>query len=527
MSLRLKLTFGMLFVCVALIVLALTGYMSLNNVVKEYEKLAQQSVPKLGDISGLRARAAQLRADSLKLTLFSDNAEESKKASEGLKKAITRYSEITKEYKDKSFFSVEEEEKLKSVDEEAAKVLAAGEVVLGIYNGDSSDKVEKMKEVLLGVEAIALEHQKRLLALDDYIVESSAKWSKDSQELASYSKHLMSGIAFITILISVVGASLFSIKLTKILQHIADQLSISSNEVGKNAERVSDASNNLSSSTTEQASALQETVTATTEVATMIETTAQNTQHSLSKAESSQQSAISGQIAVTEMLSSIDAISRSNKEISDQVEKSNNEMKEIVELIANINEKTKVINEIVFQTKLLSFNASVEAARAGEAGKGFSVVAEEVSKLAEMSGGAAEEIRTLLEQSNARVESIISATRGNVTKLVSEGEGKVMLGVKTAEGCKRALDEINNDIGEMVNMSKQITEATKEQSLGVSEINSALEQIGLATNQNADASRQCSLAADELKLQVANTHEVVTSLLEVIYGNKKSIVPSI
>ena len=120
-----------------------------------------------------------------------------------------------------------------------------------------------------------------------------------------------------------------------------------------------------------------------------------------------------------------------------------------------------------------------------------------------MSGRAAQEIRTLLEQSNARVESIISATRDNVTILVSEGESKVMLGVKTAEGCKRALGEINNDIVEMVNMSKQITEATKEQSLGVSEINAALEQIGLATNQNADASRQCSLAADELKIQAA------------------------
>ena len=520
MSLKSKLTFGMLFVCGALIILALTGYISLNNVVSEYERLAQQSVPKLGDISGLRARAAQLRADSLKLTLFSDNDEESKEAAEGIRKAITRYTEITKDYKDKSFFSDVEEDKLKSVDEAAAKVLAAGESILATFKADPSESVEKMKDILLGVESDALEHQKRLLALDDLIVDSSAEWSKDSQELASYSKKLMTIIAFITILISVIGVSLFSMKLTKVLQLIADQLSISSSEVGKNAERVSDASNNLSSSTTEQASALQETVTATTEVATMIETTAQNTQHSLSKAESSQQSAINGQLAVTEMLSSIDAISHSNKEISDQVEKSNNDMKEIVDLIEDINEKTKVINDIVFQTKLLSFNASVEAARAGEAGKGFSVVAEEVSKLAEMSGKAAQEIRTLLEQSNLRVESIISATRSNVSILVTEGEGKVLLGVKTAEGCKIALGEINNDIVEMVNMSKQITEATKEQSLGVSEINSALEQIGLATNQNADASRQCSLAADELKIQVANTHEVVNSLLVVIYGNK-------
>ena len=87
-----------------------------------------------------------------------------------------------------------------------------------------------------------------------------------------------------------------------------------------------------------------------------------------------------------------------------------------------------------------------------------------------MSGGAAEEIRTLLEQSNSRVESIISATRENVTRLVTQGEDKVQDGVRTADGCKRALDEINNDITEMVAMSKQITEATKEQSMGVSEI---------------------------------------------------------
>lgn len=522
MSLKAKLTAGMVFVCLGLVVLALTGYLSLNNVVKEYEKLVVQSVPKLGDISGLRARAAQLRADSLKLTLFADHTEESKKAIEGLNKSITRYREITKEYREKSFFSKEEEEKLNTVDAEAAKVLEVGENVLKIYATNAPDRVEKMKEALIGVEATALDHQKKLLALDDYIVESSAKWSKESNDLAMKSKTLMSIIAIITILVSAVGATTFSLRLSKILQYIADQLSTSSNEVGKNADRVSDASNSLSSSTTEQASALQETVTATTEVASMIQTTAENTQNSLAKAESSKQSALNGQHAVSNMLISIDAISKANQEISSQVEKSNNEMKEIVDLINNINEKTKVINEIVFQTKLLSFNASVEAARAGEAGKGFAVVAEEVSKLAEMSGGAAEEIRTLLEQSNVRVESIITSTRENVTRLVSQGEDKVQDGVKTADGCKRALDEINEDITQMVTMSKQITEATKEQSMGVSEINSALESIGLATNQNADASRQCSLAADELKIQVSNTHQVVNSLLEVIYGNKKA-----
>ena len=79
MSLKLKLTLGMLVVCLGLIVLAVTGYVSLNQVVEKYEQLVTQSVPKLGDISGLRARAAQIRADSLKLTLFNYNEEEAKK----------------------------------------------------------------------------------------------------------------------------------------------------------------------------------------------------------------------------------------------------------------------------------------------------------------------------------------------------------------------------------------------------------------------------------------------------------------
>lgn len=522
MALKTKLTIGMLFVCFGLLVLAVTGYVSLNSVVSQYENLVNQSVPKLGDISGLRARAAQIRADSLKVALFSSNATESEKAATDLGKAVKRYREITQEYRDKKFFSKEEETMLNSADVEAKIILTNAESIIALAAQSGSEKVDQMKSLLIANEKDAQEHQKRLKALDDYIVDSSAEWSKQSNATASHAKNLMSAIALLTIIACAVGVTIFSLKLTKLLQHIATQLSNSSDEVGKNAERVSQASNELASSTTEQASSLQETVTATTEVATMIQTTAENTRNTLGKAESSQRSAQNGQDAVTDMLVSIDAISKSNKEIGTQVEKSNNEMREIVDLIATISDKTKVINDIVFQTKLLSFNASVEAARAGEAGKGFSVVAEEVSKLAEMSGGAAEEIRTLLETSNQRVASIINATRTSVTKLVAEGESKVTDGLKTADGCKRALDEINGDVSEMVSMSKQITEATREQSAGVSEINSALEQIGLATNQNADASRQCSLAADELKLQVATTQEMVDSLLQVIYGEKRA-----
>ncbi|MBY0413910.1 MAG: MCP four helix bundle domain-containing protein, partial [Bdellovibrionales bacterium] len=210
MSLRSKLTVGMIFICMALIILALTGYVSLNNVVKEYEKLATQSVPKLGDISGMRARAAQLRADSLKLTLFSGSAKEEKEATEGLTKSINRYKEISEEYKSKSFFSKEEEEKFNLVANEAEKILSTGQKILDLGKGVEADKVEKMKKLLIAVEPIALAHQKLLLSLDDHIVDSSASWSKQSNELASKSKTLMTVIAIITIIISAVGVTIFA-----------------------------------------------------------------------------------------------------------------------------------------------------------------------------------------------------------------------------------------------------------------------------------------------------------------------------
>lgn len=520
MSLKLKLTLGMIFICLGLVILAVDGYIGLSNVVSQYELLADQSVPKLGDISGLRARAGQIRAESAKLALFVENPNESQKAVEGLKAALKRYRGITKEYQDKKFFSKIEEEKFHSADLAAQKVLNAGEKTLEIFEGQASNKVELIRNAILAAESHALEHQKRLLDLDDYIVDSSSQWSDQSKAIALRSKKILISISIITLIASIIGVTLFTLKLTKSLQFVADELNSSANEVGTNATSVNEASNSLSFSTTEQAAALQETVTAATEVASMIQTTAENTQHSLKKAEASQRAASDGQRAVSNMLISIDSISKANNEIGQQIEKSSKEMKEIIDLIHNISEKTKVINEIVFQTKLLSFNASVEAARAGEAGKGFAVVAEEVSKLAEMSGGAAEEIRHLLDNSKGRVESIIFSTQDNVGHLVAQGNEKVKNGLKTAEECKYALEQINQNINEMVGMSRQVFDATKEQSIGINEINSALEQIGLVTNQNANTSRQCSLASDKLNEQVVATQSVVANLLEVIYGQK-------
>ncbi len=518
MSFKTRLLFGIIAICFGLIILAFSGYYSLNQVVLKNDRLIIHSIPKLGDISGLRARAAQIRADSLKLTLFNENTDESAEATKDLTKALSRYQEIQDEYKSKNFFSNEEKEKFALVTTKASKIIEVGNNILKLSQTSDSEKSIKMKKALLEIENDALEHQKSLLALDDLIVETSALWSKESKTFSEKAEKTLVFIALIIIIIALIGSYLFVTNISKTLQIIAEKLSSSSNEVAKNASKVNEASQNLSTSSTEQASALQETVSATNEVMAMIQTTAESTQHSLNTATSSQNNSKKGKLSIEEMVKSIEEINLANQHISSEVNRNSVEMKEIIQMINNISDKTKIINDIVFQTKLLSFNASVEAARAGEFGKGFAVVAEEVSKLAAVSGTAANEIGILLQQSNSRVEEIINKSTSNISNLIQQSEKKIVNGIDKAESCKKSLEDIDSDVSQMVQMSEQIATASKEQSQGVSEINSALEQIGLTTNQNADASRQCSVAAEELKIQAQTSQDIVENLLQVIHG---------
>ncbi len=101
------------------------------------------------------------------------------------------------------------------------------------------------------------------------------------------------------------------------------------------------------------------------------------------------------------------------------IESQSEDVGRMVEIIEDIGKETKAIHAIVFETKMLSFNASIEAARAGDHGAGFSVVAQEINSLAEMSGTAAHAIHRLLDESLGRANAIVAshhttAARGTV-----------------------------------------------------------------------------------------------------------------
>ncbi len=306
------------------------------------------------------------------------------------------------------------------------------------------------------------------------------------------------------------------------LRTVADNLMTGSRYVAEASQEIEKNAVILSEAANEQASSVQQTSAAIDEISAMVEKNSDSAQSSKEESAKSQKASERGKRSVEEMLVSIKEIGMSNNEIMQQMEQTNREFSEIVGVISTIAEKTKVINDIVFQTKLLSFNASVEAARAGEHGQGFSVVADEVGNLAEMSGKAATEISSILDQSIRKVEGIIQSTQGRIKTLVENGKEKLSTGIKTAERCDVALDEILENVGNVDKMVYEIASASKEQSRGVQEITSAMSQIDQANQQNTNISHDSSVAATQLSKQAHELEDVANELKMLIEGASAS-----
>lgn len=522
LSLKGKILSGFLVVCLGLGVVAATGYYGLSNVVATYDKLATISVPNLGHISGMRTRGRQIHAESVKLVLYLDNIEETKKALESLKHGVTRYEAITQEYLSAPF-SPGEKEVFQEIDAKYSLVKASVEKLLALHASADDMKAQKLRSILLQFEEEVRNHQASLLKLDDFHVDLGEKWSGESKNLSHKMNLTLIIVAFFTFILGIGIAFLQSRNISSILQKVAEKLQSSAESVSDSSMVVAEASRGLADGTNEQASSLQETVSSTNEIAAMTEKATSNSEESLKKAELSKAASEEGQESLVSMNQAIKEISESNKYINTQIKKGNLEIKEIAKLIVDIEQKTKLIDDIVFQTKLLSFNVSVEAARVGEHGKGFSVVAQEMSKLAEMSGKASKEISTMLSQTTQKALNVVEENEKNIDRLLKISEEKISGGETVVINCSKVLKSIIHYTDEMFTMIKETSISTKEQEKGIAEINKAITLIDQVTTQNAEASEQCSEAAAILKTEVGETRKVVQELLNVIYGKSKDL----
>lgn len=229
---------------------------------------------------------------------------------------------------------------------------------------------------------------------------------------------------------------------------------------------IASGAHDLAKRTEQQAASLEETAAALDEITVNVGSSAKLTEEARRVATQANHSAAKSAEVVSDAEDAMRRIEESSQQISNII---------------------GVIDEIAFQTNLLALNAGVEAARAGDAGKGFAVVAQEVRELAQRAARAAKEIKGLIQNSSTEVQS----------------------GVKLVRDTRQSLDSIGGLIGQINTHMDAITVAAKEQSVGLSEVNTAVNTMDQVTQQNAAMVEESTAAAATLAQESAKLKQLV------------------
>jgi len=240
----------------------------------------------------------------------------------------------------------------------------------------------------------------------------------------------------------------------------------SSESVASASAQIAQGNNDLSQRTEEQASALEETAASMEQLGATVKQNADNARQANQLALSASTVAVRGGQVVSEVVKTMKSINDSSKEISDII---------------------SVIDGIAFQTNILALNAAVEAARAGEQGRGFAVVASEVRSLAGRSAEAAKQIKKLINASVERVEQ----------------------GSTLVDQAGVTMTEVVASIKRVTGIMGEISEASTEQSTGVSQVGEAVSQMDQATQQNAALVEESAAAAESLTQQARQLVQAV------------------
>jgi len=222
-----------------------------------------------------------------------------------------------------------------------------------------------------------------------------------------------------------------------------------------NSNTMTNSVTSLANKATQQAASLEETAAAVEEITSITRNNANNTTK-MSELGAKVQDAVSKGMTLANHTS--------------------NSMDSINEQVTAITESITVIDQIAFQTNILSLNAAVEAATAGEAGKGFAVVAQEVRNLASRSADAANDIKTLVE---------------NAAQKANEGK-------KVSDDMINGYEILNDNATQTINIIQDVSNASKEQMTGIEQINDAVTTLDKVTQENAHEANSVAQIATEV-----------------------------
>ncbi len=266
------------------------------------------------------------------------------------------------------------------------------------------------------------------------------------------------------------------VRLTDIVRDVRK----ASDSIATGSSQIASGNSDLSQRTEEQASNLQQTAASMEQLTATVKQNADTARQATQMAASASAVAAQGGEVVGQVVGTMEEITASSRRIADII---------------------GVIDGIAFQTNILALNAAVEAARAGEQGRGFAVVAGEVRNLAQRSAQAAREIKALIGESVARVET----------------------GSKLVGDAGRTMSDIVSQVKRVADLIGEIGSASAEQSTGITEIGSAIAQLDEVTQRNAALVEQCTAAAASLEQQSVELARAV-SVFKIGHGAAADLV---
>ena len=265
------------------------------------------------------------------------------------------------------------------------------------------------------------------------------------------------------------GALLVSLRaMNESLAGMVSQVRQSTDSIAIASSEIATGNNDLAQRTEQTSSNLQATASSMDGLTITVQQSADNARQASALAASASSVAQRGGDVVTQVISTMQEIDASSKKIADII---------------------SVIDGIAFQTNILALNAAVEAARAGEQGRGFAVVAAEVRSLAQRSSGAAREIKALIDDSVARVQT----------------------GSQLVHQAGATMSEIVESINHVTDIMRGIAAASAEQMSGIGRVNRDIDGMNTATQQNAAMVEQAAADAKSLQDQAGHLERVVST----------------